>query len=172
MRQQSTPLDLNELLNLQPNEPTNFPNHFGATAGPITPSYHIPDTIFRIMVEHYTEQLAAKDSEIKVLSDKLSKLEDNSQQLSSELEQIKNQYREKVTKIPEVQQVLWNQNQGEIQFIVVLDDMSRDISDQLDDIEDLLEDNYTNWIFDFEYVGHRISSQQHQNIYIEIFARD
>ncbi len=172
MRQQSTPLNLNELSNPQPNEPTNFPNHFGDTAGPITPSYHIPDTIFRIMVEYYTEQLAARDSEIKVLSDKLSKSEDTSQQLSSELEQVKSQYKEKITKIPEVQQVLCKQNQREIQFILALDDMSRDLSDKLGEIEDQLEDDYPNWIFDFEYVGHHISSQQFQQTYIELFARD
>ena len=172
MQQQSTPLNLNERSNLQPNEPTNFPNHFGATAGSITPSYHIPDTIFRIMVEHYTEQLAAKDSEIKVLSDKLSKLEDNSQQLSSELEQIKDECKQGIHGISEVQQALCEYNQRNILFIFVLDDMTRDLSDRLGEAEYTLRKKYTDWVIGFEYVEDRISSEQFEESQVEIFDRD
>ena len=92
--------------------------------------------------------------------------------MDSELQQIRNQYKEKIAELPEVQQILCKQNNGEVQFLVVLDDMRRDLSDRLSDIEDHLEDNYTNWIFDFEYVGHRISSQQPQQTYIQLFTRD
>ena len=172
MQQESTPLDLNELSNPQAHEPTNFPNHFGDTAGPITPSYHIPDTIFRIMVEHYTEQLAAKDLKIKVLSDKLSKLEDNSQQLSSELEQIKDECKQGILGISEVQQALCEYNEREILFIFVLDDITRDLSDRLGEVEYGLRKKYMNWLIGFEYVEDRISSEQFEESQIEIFDRD
>ncbi len=172
MPQQSTPLDLNELSNPQPNEPTNFSNHFEDTAGPNTPSYHIPDTIFRIMVEHYTEQLAAKDLEIKVLSDKLSKLEDNSQQLSSELEQIKDECKQGILGIPEVQQALCEYNEREILFIFVLDDITRDLSDRLGEVEYGLRKKHMNWLIGFEYVEDRISSEQFEESQVEIFDRD
>ena len=122
--------------------------------------------------EYYEEQLAIKESEIETLSDELSQIKTEHQQQNHEPEQIKSQYKEEITKIPEVHQALYKQSQREIQFLVVLDDMRRDISDQLGEIEDHLEASFTSWLFDFEYIGHRISSQQHQNAYIEFFARD
>ena len=170
--QQSTPLNLNELSNLQPNEPTNFPNHFGPTAGSITSTYYIPDTIFRIMVEHYIEQLAAKDSKIKVLFDKLSKLEDNSQQLSSELEQIKDECKQGIHGISEVQQALCEYNQRDILFLFVLDDMTRDLSDRLGEVEYTLRKKYADWVIGFEYVEDRIPSEQFEESQVEIFDRD
>lgn len=134
--------------------------------------YHTPERTVEELTKHYEVLLAIKESEIRKLFNELSELKKENQQQNHESEQIKNQYREEIAKIPEVQQALCKQNQREIQFIVVLDDMRRDLSDQLDEIEDQLEDNYTNWIFDFEYVGHRIASQQFQQTYIEIFTRD
>ena len=133
--------------------------------------YRTPERTLEEVTKHYEALLAIKESEIRKLFNELSELKKENQQQNHESEQIKNQYKEEIAKIPEVQQALCKQNQREIQFIVVLDDMRRDLSDQLDDIEDQLEDNYTNWIFDFEYVGHRISSQQFQQTYIEIFTR-
>lgn len=120
----------------------------------------------------YEEQLSIKESEIKALSSELSQIKEGNQRRDREAEQIRNHYRQELAKIPEAQQALWKQNQREIQFILALDDMSRDLSDRLGEIEDQLEDDYPNWIFDFEYVGHRISSQQFQQTYLELFARD
>ena len=120
----------------------------------------------------YEEQLAIKESEIKALSSELSQIIEDNQRRNHEPEQIKNQYREELTKILGVQQALYKQNQREIQFLIVLNDMRRDLSDQLGEIEDHLEDSFTNWLFDFEYIGHRISSEQRQNAYIEFFTRD
>ena len=74
MQQQSTPLNLDKLSNLQPDQPANFSRLYNSTAGPVTPSYNIPDEVFSIMVEYYREQLADKESQIKLLSNELSEL--------------------------------------------------------------------------------------------------
>ena len=180
MNQQSTPSPLNELTDIQLNEPANFPpnesanpQHLEKSArGYITPPDYIPESILGIITEYYEGQLAIKESEIGALSNELSQIKKVSQQQNHEPEQIKSQYKEEIAKIPEVQQALYKQNQREIQFLVVLDNMRWDLSDQLGEIEDHLEASFTSWLFDFEHIGHRISSQQHQNAYIEFFTRD
>ena len=134
--------------------------------------YNTSDLTVKKIVGFYENLLAIKESEIRKLRNELSELKKESEQMDGTLEQIKDQYKEKIAKIPEVQQVLCKQNHGELQFVVALNDMTRDLSDQLDDVEDYLENNYTGWIFDFEYVGHRVSSQQFQQTYIQLFTRD
>ena len=92
--------------------------------------------------------------------------------MQNEAKEITDWYAVHIGQIPETQQALCKQNQGEIRFLVTLDDMRRDLSDQLGEIEDQLEDNYTNWIFEFKYMGPRASYQQIEKTYVELYTRD
>ena len=100
-------------------------------------------------------------------------LEDSEQtKMQNVANEIKDWYADHIGEIIEVQRVFFKQDQGEIRFLVTLDDMRRDLSDQLGEIEDQLEDNYTNWIFDFKYMGTRASYQQIEKTYVELYTRD
>ena len=116
--------------------------------------------------------LAIKDSEIRKLRNELSELKKESLQLNSELEQIKDECRQGILGIPEVQQALYEYNQREILFIFVLNDMTRDLSDRLGEVEYTLRKKYAAWNIGFEYVEDRISSQQFEESQVEIFDRD
>ena len=61
------------------------------------------------ITEYYENQLAIRESEIRTLSNELSEIKEVNQQQNHESEQIKNQYREEITKIPEVQQIVYTQ---------------------------------------------------------------
>ena len=162
----------------QTSKSAGFQDSEESAAGEAIPVYHVPECLDPLewnieeITKHYDKLLAIKESEIEKLFNELSELKKENQRQNYQPEQIKNEYKEAIAKIPEVQQALYKQNQREIQFLVVLDDMRRDFSNQLGEIEDHLEASFTSWLFDFEHIGHRISSQQHQNAYIEFFTRD
>ena len=105
--------------------------------------------------EYYEEQLAIKDSEIRVLSNELSEIKQMNQQQSHESEQIKNQYRDAITKIPEVQQAMYKGNVKEIQFITMLSDPKKALSHEIYVIENSIEKKFPNWSLDFQYIGPR-----------------
>ena len=172
-------------------ETVYFP--YESTAKHITTSAHtIPDKMFEMTVEYfikqiavqyletrvlsvieeYTKELTAKDVEIKELSNELSELKKERHQLNSELEQIKNECKQGILGIPEVQQALCEYNEREVLFIFVLDDMTRDLSDRLGEVEYGLRDKYTDWIIGFEYVEDRISYEQFEESQVEILHRD
>ena len=191
---QSTPLlPLNKLSDFHWVKMENVYSPYESTAKHImSPSYPIPDKTFEMMVEHsikqfvveyleikvlsvieeYKKELTAKDLEIQELSNELSEFKKESQQLNSEVEQIKEECKQGILRIPEVQQALCEYNQREILFIFVLNDMTRDLSDRLGEVEYGLRDTYTDWVIGFEYVEDRISSEQFEESQVEIFDRD
>ena len=134
--------------------------------------HHMSDLIVKQMAGFYENLLAIKESEIRKLRNELSEFKKERHQLNSELEQIKNECKQGILGIPEVQQALCEYNQREILFIFVLNDMTRDLSDRLDEVEYGLTKKYTDWIIGFEYVEDRISSEQFENSQVEIFERD
>ena len=134
--------------------------------------YRIQELTIKRTTDFFDTLLAIKDSEIRKLRNELSELKKESLQLNSELEQIKAECRQGILGIPEVQQALCEYNQREILFIFVLDDMTRDLSDQLGEVEYTLRKKYAAWNIGFEYVEDRISSQQFEESQVEIFDRD
>lgn len=102
--------------------------------------------------EYYEEQLANRDSEIRTLSHELSEIREMNQQYTQESEQIKNQYRDEIAKIPEVQQAMYTENGDEILFITVLGDPKKALSHEIYVIENTLEKKYPNWSLDFDYI--------------------
>ena len=170
--------DLAKNTTSQTSESADFQDSEESAAGEVIPVYRMPEPYHKLegtleeVTKHYEKLLDIKESEIEKLFNELSELKKEDQRQNREPKQIQSQYKEEIAKIPEVQQALYKQNQREIQFLVVLDDMRRDIFDPLGEIQDRLEASFTSWLFDFEYIGHRISSQQHQNAYIEFFTRD
>ena len=105
--------------------------------------------------EYYEEQLADKESEIRALSNELSEIKKMNQQENLESEEIKNQYREEITKIPEVQQAMYKENVKEIQFITMFSDPKKALSDEVYEIENKLGKKYPDWSLDFQYIGPR-----------------
>ena len=137
------------------NESAAF-QHLEETAeGYIAPSYRIPESILEEITKYYQEQLAIKESEIRVLSNELSQIKKENQQQNYESEQIKSQYREEITKIPEVQQAIYKENGQEIQFITMLSNPKKVLSHEIYEIENKLEKQYPNWSLDFQYIGPR-----------------
>ena len=124
------------------------------------------------ITEYYEEQLAIKESEIGALSNELSQIKKVSQQHNYESEQIANQYKEEITKIPEVQQIVYTQYEKSIEFIIVVNSIERDLFYHLSQIESQLCDQYTDWIFEFETIGSRTFSQQPRDGYVNLFSRD
>ena len=142
----------------------NYPK---STTGVVFSAEDFFDTLSAIK-----DSLAIKDSEIRKLRNELSELKKESLQLNSELEQIKDECRQGILGMPEVQQALCEYNQREILFIFVLNDMTRDLSDRLGEVEYTLRKKYADWNIGFEYVEDRISSQQFEESQVEIFDRD
>lgn len=122
--------------------------------------------------EDYEEQLAIQELEIRALSNELSQIKENNQQQNHESEQIKNLYREEITKIPEVEKSRYKQRKNSIEFLVVVNQIRGGISRQLSQIETRLCNEYANWFFEFEHVGSRIFSQQSREGYTNLFSRD
>ena len=147
MRLQPAAIDLNESAEFQHLEES--------TTGHIAPSYRIPEKILEEITKYYKEQLAIKESEIQALSNELSEIKKVNQQQNHESEQIKNQYREEITKIPEVQQAMYKENTKEIQFITMLSDPKKSLSHEIYEIENKLEKKYSDWSLDFQYIGPR-----------------
>ena len=145
--------------------------HPQSTISHYTKSTYFPLTIKRT-TDCFDTLLAIKDSEIRKLRNELSELKKESLQLNSELEQIKDECRQGILGIPEVQQAMCEYNQREILFIFVLNDMTRDLSDRLGEVEYTLRKKYADWNIGFEYVEDRISSQQFEESQVEIFDRD
>ena len=170
--------DLAKNTTSQTSESEDFQGSEESAPGEVIPVYRMPEPYYKLegtleeVTKHYEKLLDIKESEIRKLFNELSELKKEDQRQNREPKQIQSQYKEEIAKIPEVRQALYKQNQREIQFLVVLDNMRRDLSDQLGEIEDHLEASFTSWLFDFEHIGHHISSQQHQNAYIEFFTRD
>ena len=131
--------------------------------------YRIQELTIKRNTDSFDTLLAIKDSEIRKLRNELSELKKESLQLNSELEQIKDECRQGILGIPEVQQALCEYNQREILFIFVLNDMTRDLSDRLGEVEYTLRKKYAAWNIGFEYVEDRISSQQFEESQVEIF---
>ena len=88
-----------------------------------------------------------------------------------EAEKIKSWYRNEVSKIPEVEQIVCKQNKKNIEFIVAVDRIRRTISQQLSRVEFQVYNKYTDWFFDFEHVGIRTFSQWSLNGYDNLFSR-
>lgn len=129
-------------------------------------------SLIKRLTEHYREAIESKNSQIKQLHQEMLKLKKESWQLNSELGQIKDECKQGILGIPEVQQALCEYNQREILFIFVLDDMTRDLSDRLGEVEYSLRKKYTDWLIGFEYVEDHISSEQLEESQVEIFDRD
>ena len=89
-----------------------------------------------------------------------------------EAEQIKSWYRNEVSEIPEVEQIVYTQYEKSIEFVVVVDSIERDLFYHLSQIESQLCDQYTDWIFEFETIGPRTFSQQSRDGYTNLFRRD
>ena len=134
--------------------------------------YRIQELTIKRNTDDFDTRLAIKDSENRKLRNELSELKKESLQLNSELEQIKDECRQGILGIPEVQQALCEYNQREILFIFVLNDMTRDLSARLGEVEYSLREKYTDWDIGFEYVEDRISSEQFEESQAEIFDRD
>ena len=164
MNIQPIPIDPNESVELQHPE--------GSTAGYIPSSYRMPEWIVEEIVKYYQERLDIQESEIRALSNELSQIKENNQQHNYESEQIANQYKEEITKIPEVQQIGYTQYEKSIEFIVVVNSIERDLFYHLSQIESQLCDQYTDWIFEFETIGSRTFSQQPRDGYVNLFSRD
>jgi chromosome segregation ATPase len=165
---------LDELVPVQP-QVYGYPSVFESTTGVVfsADQRYYRSTVRDVHRSSYMlELLATKDSEIRKLRNELSELKKESLQLNSELEQIKDECRQGILGIPEVQQALCEYNQREILFIFVLNDMTRDLSDQLGEVEYTLRKKYAAWNIGFEYVEDRISSQQFEESQVEIFDRD
>lgn len=147
MNLQLTPTDLNESVEFQQSE--------RSTAGYIPSSYRIPEWIVEEITKYYQEQLADKELEIQALSNELSEIKKMNKQQHLESKQIKTQYREEITKIPEVQQAMYTENRKEIQFITIFSDPKKALSDEVYEIESKLEKKYPDWSLDFQYIGPR-----------------
>ena len=119
------------------------------------PSYRAMEQILGEITEYYQEQLDIKDSEIRALSNELSEMKKENEYQKHESEQIKNQYREEITKIPEVQQAMYKENVKELQFIIMFSDPKKALSDEVYEIENKLEKKYPDWSLDFQYIGPR-----------------
>ena len=124
------------------------------------------------ITEYYEEQLAIKDSEIRTLSNELSQIRKVNQQQNHESEQIKDQYREEITKIPEVEKVRYKRRKNSIEFLVVVNRIRGKLSRRLSQIESQLCNEYTDWLFEFEHIGSRTFAQQSRNEYTNLFDRD
>ena len=88
-----------------------------------------------------------------------------------EAEQIKSWYRQEVSKISEVEQIVCKQKAKKIEFIVAVERIRRKISQQLSRIEFQLYNKHADWFFDFEHVGIRTFSQWSLNGYDYLFYR-
>lgn len=122
--------------------------------------------------EYYEEQLANRDSEIQTLSNELSQIKTVNQYQNHESEQIKSEYSEEIAKIPEVAKIRCKQRKNSIEFLVVINQIRRNLSYQLSQIESQLCDEYTNWFFEFEHVSIRTFSRQSRAGYADLFNRD
>ena len=91
---------------------------------------------------------------------------------AGEAEQIVKEYQQAVSQIPEVQGVVYKQYGKNIEFIVTVDRIRRELSSQLSQIEGRLCDEYTDWFFGFEHISSRTFSQQSRNGYTHLFSRD
>ena len=89
-----------------------------------------------------------------------------------EAEQILKEFQRSVSQIPEVQQVVYKQYGKNIEFIVAVDRIRRELSGQLSQIEGRLYDKYTDWFFDFEHIGIRTFSQWILSGYANLFSRE
>ena len=89
-----------------------------------------------------------------------------------EAEQVLKEYQRAVSQIPEVQGAVYKQYGKNIEFIVAVDRMRRELSGQLSQIEGRLYDKYTDWYFDFEHIGIRTFSQWSLDGYANLFSRE
>ncbi len=89
-----------------------------------------------------------------------------------EAEQILKEFQRAVSQIPEVQEVVYKQYGKNIEFIVAVDRIRRELSGQLSQIEGRLYDKYTDWFFDFEHIGIRTFSQWILSGYANLFSRE
>ena len=89
-----------------------------------------------------------------------------------EAEQILKEFQRAVSQIPEVQGVVYKQYGKNIEFIVAVDRIRRELSGQLSQIEGRLYDKYTDWFFDFEHIGVRTFSQWILSGYANLFSRE
>ena len=116
-------------------------------------SYPMPGSTVEELIAYYEEQLAIKESKIRALSNQLSEMKKVDSQQNHESEQIKHQYRAEITKIPEVEQVMYQENGKEILFITILSDPKKVLSDEIYEIENRLEMKYPDWSLDFQYMA-------------------
>ena len=91
---------------------------------------------------------------------------------AGEAEQIVKDYQRAVSQIPEVQGVVYKQYGKNIEFIVTVDRIRRELSSQLSQIEGRLCDEYTDWFFDFEHIGVRTFSEWPRDGYANLFSRE
>ena len=87
------------------NESTDFLSSEESDAEGTPPSYLTLEDLEKI-TKQFEKLLAIKESEIRKLSIELSQIKKEDLQQNRESEQIKNQYREEITKIPEAQQAM------------------------------------------------------------------
>ena len=91
---------------------------------------------------------------------------------AEEARQIANLYQQAVSQIPEVQQIVYKQDGKSIEFIVVINQIERNLFFHLSQIESRLCDEYSDWFFEFENIGSRTFSQQFRDEYTNLFSRE
>ena len=91
---------------------------------------------------------------------------------AEEARQIATLYQRKVSQIPEVQQIVYQQDGKSIEFIVVINQIERNLFFHLSQIESRLCDEYSDWFFEFENIGSRTFSKQFRDEYTHLFSRE